>query len=290
MMLKSQCFDKIKLDPTLHKNAQCKGIALIVSNNYEGTKSSLPSSDEDSDTMKNFFSELENYEVVTLQNLKCNEFLDVCKYVAALRYPQTYKRIVIYFAGHGGDGYIGMLDKEVRIEDVQAIFDPSKHPSLGNIARVFFIDACRRSKCIDHVRGCLGNGTDPSTHQIYCKHHNELIAYGTLKGNVAHDSQDGYGGSWTQELYSCLTDKENAHKDLGQVLTLVNAKLGPNQTPTFTTSLSESIFFWKESGMFITCKCGRVCACVCDELLNCATTGKLTEVETGIAVVDIGME
>ena len=39
------------------------------------------------------------------------------------------------------------------------------------------------------------------------------------------------------------------------------------------------------------CVCVCVCArvCVCDELFNCATTGKLTEVETGIAVVDIGM-
>ena len=254
MMSKSQCLDEIKIDPILHNNAQCKGIALIVTNNYEGTKSSLPSSDEDSDTMKRFFSGLENYEVVTLQNLKYDEFLNVCKCLAALPYPETYKRIVIYFAGHGGDGYIAMLDKEVRIEDVQAIFDPSKHPSLGNIARVFFIDACRRSKCTDHVRGGLGNDTDPSTHQIYCKHRNELIAYGTLKGNVAHDSQDGYGGSWTQQLYSCLKNKENVHKDLGQVLTIVNAKLGPCQTSTFTTSLSESIFFWKESGMFITCK------------------------------------
>ena len=56
-----------------------------------------------------------------------------------------------------------MLDKEVHIEDVLAIFDPSKHPSLGNIARVFFIDACQGNRCSDHVRGGLGNGTDPST-------------------------------------------------------------------------------------------------------------------------------
>ena len=36
----------------------CKGIniALIVSNNYEGTDKLLPSTDQDSDEMKAFFS------------------------------------------------------------------------------------------------------------------------------------------------------------------------------------------------------------------------------------------
>ena len=266
MMFKSQCLYEIKLDPTLHNNAQCKGIALIVSNNYEGTKFALPSNNHYSDTMKRFFSTLKNYEVVTLQNLKRDKFLGVCKYVAALPYPETYKTIILYFAGHGGDGYIVVLDKEVHIQDVQAIFDPSKHPTLGNIARVFFIDLCRGIKCSDHVRGGLGKGTDHSTHQIYCKHHNELIAYSTLKGNVARDSQDGYDRSWTQELYSCLTNMENVYKDLVQVLFLVNAKLGPYHTLTFTTSSSEPIFFWIESGMFITCKHAHVCVYV--ELLN----------------------
>lgn len=246
--------DKIKLDPVLGKNSQCKGVALIVSNNYEGSATPLPSSDEDSNKMEILFSTLKNYEVVTLKNLKCAEFLDTCKRLASLPYPKTYKRIVIYFAGHGGDGFIAMVDGGVRIEDIQAIFDPNKHPNLCTMARIFFIDACRGSTPYSDqtsARGGSDGGTAHMTYEPHCRHRNELIAYGTLKGYIAYDDQDGYGGTWTQKLYMCLAHADNVCKDLGQVLTLVNGKLDSCQTSTYHSSLSESIFFWKESGMYV---------------------------------------
>lgn len=243
----------LKLDPNLPENAKCKGVALIVSNNYEGTDYSLPGTDEDSHKMKEFFSMLKNYNVVTLKNLRSEEFLSACKDLAALSYPETYKRIVIYFAGHGGDGFIVMLDKQVHIEDVQAIFDLTKHPRLCRMARIFFIDACRGNvpyTSQDTRRGSGDSGAQ-STYHAHCKHENELIAYSTLKGYVAFDDEHGCGGSWTLKLHECLM--ESVRQDLCQVLTLVNAKLGPHQTSTYHSSLSEFIHFKKESGKCEVC-------------------------------------
>lgn len=253
---KPNCVDDVRLDPTLQENVLCKGIALIVSNNYEGTKQWLPSTDQDSDEMKRFFSALGNYEVVVpKKNLRVDEFMCVCEYLASLPYPETYKRIVIYFAGHGGNGFIALQDKQVHIEDIQAIFDPSKHTKLYNMARIFFIDACRGNTCYSSLARGGSDGSAQKIYQAHCKYDNEMIAYSTLKGYAAHDDKEG-GGFWTHTLYTCLVLKEYMHEDLGHVLTFVNDKLGSRQTAPYHSTLCGLIYFWKEAGMHMcnTCK------------------------------------
>ena len=247
---KPNCLDGIQLNSTLQKKATCKGIALIVSNNYEGTDKRLPSTDRDSDEMKTFFETLGNYEVVVpKKNLTVGEFKYICEHLASLPYPEIYRRVVIYIAGHGGDGFIEFRDKEVHIEDIQAIFDPNKHAKLYNMARIFFIDACRgSSRYSSHARG--GSGTQKA-YSPHCKYDNELIAYSTLKGYVASDDDKEGGGLWTHELYTCLVLEEYMHEDLSHVLVFVNKRLGTRQTSTYHSTLSTSglIYFWKEAGM-----------------------------------------
>ena len=115
------CLDKIRLDSVLQNKATCKGIALIVTNNYEGTDKALPSTDLDSDNMERFFSFLGNYEVVVPnKNLMVDELTSICEHLASWPYPECYRRIVIYIAGHGGDGFIEFRDKEVYIEDISS--------------------------------------------------------------------------------------------------------------------------------------------------------------------------
>ena len=251
---KPDCLDGIQLDSTLQKKAVCKGIALIVSNNYEGTNKHLPSTDRDSDEMKTFFSTLGNYEVVVpKKNLRVGEFKCICEHLASLPYPEIYTRIVIYIAGHGGDGFIEFQDKEVHIEDIQAIFDPSKHTKLQNMARIFFIDACRGSSHYSsHTRGLSSTQKAYSAH---CKYDNELIAYSTLKGYVALDDDKEGGGLWTHELCTCLVLEEYMHEDLSHVLVFVNKRLGSRQTSTYHSTLSTCglIYFWKEAGICIKC-------------------------------------
>ena len=244
--------DSVRLDSNLQVTpectATCKGIALIVSNNYEGTKHHLPGTDRDSDYMTTFFSALGNYEVVVpKKNLRVKEFTAICEQLASLEYPEVYKRMLVYFAGHGGDGYITLQDKSVRIEEIQAIFDPSKHQKLYAMARIFFIDACRGSTRYvseDQTRG----GPDKKSYEVYCKYKNELIAYSTLKGHAAYD-----GESWTQALYKCLVLTQYQQDDLLHVLTHANNKLGSHQTATCKNTLKELVYFWKESGMHVNC-------------------------------------
>ena len=242
--------ENVQLDSNLRVTSQCKasckGIALIVSNNYEGTDNPLPGTDRDSDAMKRFFSALGNYEVVVpKKNLRVNEFTDICEHLASLEYPEIYKRMVIYFAGHGGDGYIALQDERVHIEAIQAIFDPSKHPKLYTMARIFFIDACRGSTLYtkdDHTRG----SPDKKSYQVHCKCQNELIAYSTLKGYAAYD-----GESWTQTLYECLVLERYMQDDLLHILTYVNSELDSRQTAPSHSTLKELVYFWKESGMHV---------------------------------------
>ena len=243
---KPNCLDNIQLDPNLRGNVQCKGIALIASNNYEGTGyKHLPCTDEDSKNMKAFFSTLENYEVVTpKKNLRANEFMNICERLASLQYPETYKRLVIYFAGHGGNGYITMIDERVRVEQLQAIFDPGKNKTLDDMAKIFIIDACRGS-------GDARGGSDKSAkpYQAQCRYSNQLMVYSTLEGHVAHSDEEGYGGVWTYAFYKCLVCKDYMHKHLCDVLAHVNGKLGL-QTSSYQSSLSDShfIYFWIEAG------------------------------------------
>ena len=49
------------------------------------------------------------------------------------------------FSGHGSDGKIQFSDGEmVSIEDIMAMFNPAdaKNPTLGHMARIFFINTC----------------------------------------------------------------------------------------------------------------------------------------------------
>ena len=242
--------DSVQLDSNLQVTPQCtatcKGIALIVSNNYKGTDNPLPGTNRDSDVMMRFFSALGNYEVVVpKKNLGVHEFTSICKHLASLEYPEVYKRMVIYFAGHVGDGYIALQDERVHIEDIQAIFDSSKHPKLYAMARIFFIDACRGSTHYandDHTRG----SSDKNFYQVHCKCQNELIAYSTLKGYAAYD-----GESWTQTLYECLVLERYMQDDLCRLLTYVNNELDSRQTAPYHSTLRELVYFWKESGMHV---------------------------------------
>ena len=258
---KPDCLDEIQLDSALQNKAVCKGIALIVSNNYEGTNKELPSTDQDSDEMKRFFSALQNYEVVVpKKNLRVDELVYICERLASLPYPECYRRVVIYIAGHGGDGFIEFRDKEVHIEAIQAIFDPSKHTKLTNMARIFFIDACRGSSRYSS-HGRRGSGAQKA-YSAHCKYDNELIAYSTLKGYVASDGNQEGGGLWTHELYTCLVLEEYMQEDLCHVLYHVNERLGSRQTSTYHSTLGTSglVYFWKEAGMCT--KCVVIVSCV----------------------------
>ena len=245
---KPDCFVGVELDSALQNNATCKGIALIVTNNYEGTKhKKLPSTDLDSEMMENFFTMLGNYKVVVpKKNLKADEFKHICEYLAILPYPKVYRRIIIYIAGHGGDGFVTFQDKDVYLKDIQAIFNPGEQESLTKITRIFFIDACRVSS--SHARS-----VSDAQKGFSCKHENELIAYSTLTGYVASDDKDG-GGLWTNALLKCLMLQKDMH--LCDVLSCVNEWLKSpdhDQISAYESSLSreEMIYFWKESGNYL---------------------------------------
>ena len=239
------CLPAIQLDSNLQENVQCKGIALIVTNNYKGTDKALPSADDDSRMMKSFFSTLQNYEIIIRENLKVDELLYICEYLASREYPEIYKRIVLYFAGHGSDGYIRLKDKRVNTKDIQAIFNPMKYPRLSKMARIFIFDACRGSFSPNDTSG----GPDKRIYKADCMFDNELIVYSTLDGCAAHNNKKEGGGVWTHKFYTYLVLEKYHDKNICCVLLEVNQNLPSYQTTSYHSSLVEAVCFWEEAGM-----------------------------------------
>lgn len=64
-------------------------------------------------------------------------------------YPSTCKRILVYFSGHGSDGFLAMQDgSHTRIEDIVNCFKTgiSKSETVPHMVKMFFFDACRGSE------------------------------------------------------------------------------------------------------------------------------------------------
>jgi len=238
-------------------NVNHKGVALIVSNDYkDGELKPLEFTHKDSEKMENFFTKLKNYIVTRKTNLSKKTFMSTCKYLGE-NFPGGYTRMVVYFAGHGGNGYILMQDGKERvfIKELQAIFNPCKASKMRHVVRIFFIDACRGTS---KDYGCSVDEIDGTEHNEryipVASQGKELVAFATIEDYVSYDAS--CGGIWTTCLYEELIRSEG--KGIVSVLTAVNGNLrakqlglqGVFQTSEFISSLGkdEDIKFLDEAG------------------------------------------
>ena len=102
-----------------------RGVAFIVSNRAS----------EDDKNMEELFKEVK-FDVHVRNNVTAKQFLATCEYLARYEeYPSTCKMIVIYFSGHGSNGFISMKpekdhDGRIHVLDLRAMFKNT------NIAKV----------------------------------------------------------------------------------------------------------------------------------------------------------
>ena len=249
-----------------------RGVAFIVSNKYLCGDKQLHSSDEDAKKMEVLFLEKEiNYSVHVRNQVTVEKFVATCKYLATYEYyPPTCEAIVIYFAGHGGNGFITMeAEKEkkstrVNILELRSMFTNTE------IANIFFIDTCRGSGSDSSHTGIVTTNTE-STNEFsatgnqsknmsnndsttnHASQGNDLIAYATSEGFVAYCYKDG--GSWTKTLVLQLGKLRN--EDIHSVLTKVNGLMKYKQhgtkdpkfqTPECRDRLTKKIYLWPQSG------------------------------------------
>jgi len=227
-----------------------KGVALIISNDYAGCPgvSVLNGTHKDSAKLEVVFQQFQ-YKVYRAKNAKKEYFKKLLEILSKHQYPPTCHRLIVAFAGHGDDGVLLSQDGcEFNIESIVDQFKPGSHNNtLGNTARIFFIDACRGT-CDDtgYTRACQGAEDVAWFRQKFSTEGNILVAYSSTRYHPSFETDKG--GLWTSQLVTEL----KLNKSLLEILTSVNAKISENpikgcfQIGEFTSSLKETINFVEE--------------------------------------------
>lgn len=245
------------LSRTIQSHSHASGLAVIFSNDYKAAKGvhglkELTGTVEDGKKMENCFESL-NFATYYDRNVSRKGMLDVITHVAKYtRYPPSYKRIVIVFSGHGTTGQKLYTNDAgtVNIEELLAPFDPTRAPAIGNIPKLFFIDACR-GDCDNPGSVVPRGGKVLDTLKVPQKG-NFLVAYSTLPEYKSYEEKKG--GIWITTLAEKLRSKS---KSVCDILTEVNTELlkkyqdgvyrGYIQQPEFVSRLNEVVNFRAEA-------------------------------------------
>ena len=223
----------------------------VIQDDHQRQMRSLPDGPiEDIEMMKKAFVYLKFFTIVK-RDITQDELVSLLYSMANYPYPQSCKRFVLTFSGHGGKGFVYSEDeKHVKISDIVAPFTPpncNKH--LASIPRLFFFDTCRGDK-VDG--GITARGGDEKWQSKIPSTGDVLVAYATTEGYKALEGVDG--GFWTSILAKKLVSSPGSIYD---VLTEVNRELiekiqvmqGPTfQQPELLGRLNTTVHFLKESG------------------------------------------
>ncbi len=136
--------DKLDVQGVIDANPEACGLAIIVSFGYEGTAlPNLPSTIKDSEAMRAAFTKL-NFATYCEHNVRKIQVAGLTLEVASCNYHKSYKCIEFVFAGHGRDNHSVVCydNKTMSVEELLDPFQPRNAPKIGNLPKLFFIDAC----------------------------------------------------------------------------------------------------------------------------------------------------
>ena len=224
------------------------GLAIIVGNERSMVHKAraLPGVKKDLEAMKATFETL-RFATFPLFNPTSERIKDAVKAAANfIKFPLCYKRIAFVFAGHGDEGVIYTHTGPVELgRDVYGPLQPRNARLLGNMPKLFFIDACRGSEDDEGVR-IVSRGNDYRMSSFG----NNLMAYSTLQSMKCFEREGG-GGLWTQRVATQLCTDE---RSILEVLTEVNRILEKDtdmydyvQQPTLHSTLHETVNLLKEA-------------------------------------------
>ena len=223
--------DVHRFDETIKSKDNATGLAIIVG--CPGQKEPLKGVLRDCDRAITTFENLD-FAVLLIRAANQKRIRNVIENVSKrIPYPESYKRVVFLFSGHGKQWKIITNDeKELNIMDdiVEPLVNVSKvkSPKLQLIPKLFFIDACRGG---EHDPGISVPRLDPSLsdtaaepnpdRQFIPLRGNYLLAYATMPGAVAVDAIS----NWTQLLLTELSRQRDIRISLNDILTMVSAEL-----------------------------------------------------------------
>ena len=210
------------------------GFAVIISNDYSSTPGleTLTGTRKDAQNMD---AALQSLNIVTHceHNVTTIRLMELLYKAAQCKdYPQGSKCIIFVFAGHGLDSnQVYMQDGSLmKINGIIEQFLPEKAPMIGNIPKLFFIDACRGDRTVQSVtvprggysvREPLQKGADEVPTMKIPAQGNFLVAYSTMPYYRSYESK-GNGGMWMSALARKLPYSKDSIED---ILTEVNEEL-----------------------------------------------------------------
>ena len=286
----------------VRQNPSKRGLALVVTNDYSktpGFPSPLKGPLQDGARMKDVFNKLQ-IACLWKHNVSCGELNALLTELAALRgLPGTYESISFVFAGHGRreevNGQEDVYMQDGRTKPIQEIINtllPEQAPNIGNIPKLFFIDACRGSSTAPVImvprsanapqkrhlqRRISERGGENLGTIVIPNGGNILVAYSVSTGHRAMEGTDG--GIWMKALAAKLIESK---KSVEAVLTEVRENLiatyqGPEwatymQLPETVNKLLRLVHLNPQTSPRVKCSSvppvappaappGRLCAC-----------------------------
>ena len=254
---------------TVRKERYANGLAIIVTNDYNGCPGYQPLEGTYADFvyMEDAFMDL-NFAPFRVENKSSRLLATIMRVVASFKhYPPSYHMLAFAFSGHGSDdGAIIMQDGEkLYIEELIQQFQPGNALEMAHWPKMFFIDACRGKIDMKRVPLPKGGGEKLSC-LLVPEEGNMLIAYSTAPRCQAYDRQDK-GGCWFPFLAKKLKEMDASVTD---VLTEVNKEVfacfqdypgAKIQQPHYESSLHRNVFLRREANDAKLAR-GKLCQCI----------------------------
>lgn len=165
-----------------------------------------------------------------------------------MHYPTSYRRLFLFFTGHGVIDHISTEDGLINISDLISTFSNSSAPNIAGIPKIFMFDCCRNEIDGYEIRSTAVSSS--SSHGMDSS--NVLTLYTTLYRCKSYEGSDG-AGIPTSELEKIL--KDSSHGSLVDIqLQLYSAMAAKVSDPhslehmhsVMQSSLHEPIFLHKE--------------------------------------------
>ena len=239
----------------IEDNQTANGLAVIITNSYETCSrlENLSGTKADGERMKDSFQVL-NFSTLHEHNLPKGPTMQLLYSVANYKkFPPSYRRVVFVFSGHGCADHMLYTGEgqTLKLSDILSAFFPERAPLNGNLAKLFFIDACRGKEPNSGVI-VPRSGREIETLTIP-KHGNFLVAYSTIPDHLSYEER-AKGGIWISALADKLCRRDASVHD---VLSEVNRELinkyqkpayaGFVQQPEFISRLNEPVNLFREA-------------------------------------------
>jgi hypothetical protein len=235
----ANCVPPGTISEVLLQNPSKRGLAIIITNDYGGaTAETLAGTRKDGAEMKRVFERL---LIATLwkENVSGDDLHRLLREIPTLSlFPRTYESISFVFSGHGGKGDVLCMQdgSKMHMQEIVNAFLPRQAPNVGNIPKLFFIDACRGSETFQPVvvprtggnvqvdrpqrSGTKDRGATDTRTVFVPPEGNTIIAYSNISRNKALESKEG--GVWMKALAKRMAESKES---IENVLTEVRSDL-----------------------------------------------------------------